>query len=313
MLQPMFRILECLQAFTLIILILSAHWALAGLPNRTALGPQVTALEVAPIAMDPTSDASVRLAGAWALSSKDPRFGGFSALAIDRGRFLAVTDQGVLARFNRPGVGAQSIAMDELPAGPGDVGRKSNWDSEALVADPSSRGWWVSFETLNQMWLYDRDFRRARLRYDFGKHRWPINFGIEGLATEGNALIMFIEGGAVYRMEDGKASRAAAIGRQWKFSDAARLPDGRLFAAERTLSLFGFKNAIVFLERARANYRVAIRLPLPTGYFDNIEGIAPEPLANGGTRLWMLTDDNFQRPMRTRLLALDIPPSEPKI
>lgn len=309
----MFRILECLQAFALIFLIMSVHWIFAGMPNRATLGLRVTALEVAPITMDPTSDASVRLAGAWAISSRDPRFGGFSGLAIDRGRFVAVTDQGVLARFGKPGAGAHSIAINELPAGPGDVGRKSDWDSEALVADPAGRGWWVSFENRNQIWLYDRDFRRARLRHDFGKHRWPVNFGIEGLAAEGSDLLMFIEGGALYRMQDGKASRAAVIGRQWMFSDAALLPDGRLLAVERTLGILGFANSIVILQRASAAYRVVRRLRLPTGYFDNIEGIAPELLANGGTRLWMITDDNFQRPMRTRLLALDIPPGEPKI
>jgi hypothetical protein len=32
-----------------------------------------------------------------------------------------------------------------------------------------------------------------------------------------------------------------------------------------------------------------------------------ERLPNGDTRLWIITDDNFQQPLRTLLIALDLP------
>jgi hypothetical protein len=40
----------------------------------------------------------------------------------------------------------------------------------------------------------------------------------------------------------------------------------------------------------------------------HFEGIAVEPRGDGGTRLWLITDDNFQPPMTTMLVALDVPP-----
>ena len=50
------------------------------------------------------------------------------------------------------------------------------------------------------------------------------------------------------------------------------------------------------------------------GPLDNAEALAAEPIA-GGTRLWLMTDDNFSWPMRTLLVALDLPSaprSQPK-
>jgi hypothetical protein len=71
---------------------------------------------------------------------------------------------------------------------------------------------------------------------------------------------------------------------------------------------FGFRNALVSLEKVGRGYRFGRRIALPLGPFDNVEAIAVERRAGGRLRLWLMTDDNFQRPFRTLLIALDWPP-----
>jgi hypothetical protein len=88
-------------------------------------------------------------------------------------------------------------------------------------------------------------------------------------------------------------------------SDAARLADGRLVLLVRRLGLTGFHTEVrIAAGQGRAARRIALNLaPL-----DNPEAIAAAPLPDGGTRLWIVTDDNFRPWMRTLLVALDLKP-----
>jgi len=43
------------------------------------------------------------------------------------------------------------------------------------------------------------------------------------------------------------------------------------------------------------------------GHIDNVEAMAVEPLPNGTRRLWLMTDNNVQPPLRTLLIAVDVP------
>jgi len=290
-------------------LILAAKQAIVRLPNRVELGSRVSEVTFTPVTLKGSAFSPLRLAGAWQARSADPRFGGFSALALDRGRLLALTDNGVIAWLDKPGMRASHVTMRELPGGPGTADWRGNRDSEALVPDPHGQGWWVSFETLNQVWLYDPSFQRAIARVDFGRSRWPVNNGVEGMAAIRNGLLLFVEGGRkIYRMQGAKAVGIPVVGKKWRFSEALRLSDGRLIAIERTLSPFGFGNALAVIAEGRGSFRVERRFPLPVGMFDNLEGMTAEPLRDGSTRLWMITDDNFERPQRTLLLAVDLPP-----
>ena len=54
----------------------------------------------------------------------------------------------------------------------------------------------------------------------------------------------------------------------------------------------------------------ARRIALDLGPLDNMEGIAAERLPDGGTRLWIVSDDNFRPWMRTLLVALDLGPGD---
>ena len=59
--------------------------------------------------------------------------------------------------------------------------------------------------------------------------------------------------------------------------------------------------------RSELGTRITHKWTLGVGALDNIEALAPESLPNGQVRLWMMTDDNFHRPLRTLLIAVDVP------
>ena len=106
--------------------------------------------------------------GAWEMEAPDPRFGGLSALAIEDGRFLAVSDRG-RGRAVRPAV--RGAAHRRWLAGParrglGPSGRKWARDAESLARDPRGRGWWVGYEQRHSLWLYDDGFGRALASID---------------------------------------------------------------------------------------------------------------------------------------------------
>jgi len=271
------------------------------------LGPRTVALTLTPVALESGGFGPLELAGAWRLGADDPRFGGFSSLAVDGGALVALNDIGVVARFAKPGAAMARVAINELPSGPGAGGSKGDRDSEALLRDPQGRGWWVAFENKHQIWLYDRAFGKALQRVDFGVGRWPHNGGIEGLAADGRDLLLVPEdSGALVRLGGGTA-RAMPVAGRGQVSEAANLPGGGILLVERRPTLFGFRNALVRLERAPRGYRIGARLPLGVGAFDNVEALAVEPRPDGAVRLWLMTDDNFMRAQRTLLVALDAP------
>jgi hypothetical protein len=307
--QPKFSIGRAAAALALVAAIgLFDRW-LATIPDRHELGWRVARITAAPVIFDAEAFAPFRLAGAWRLTSDDPRFGGISALAIDGGRLVALSDSGILVRFNQARTAAQ---IGELPGGPQSPGFKFNRDSEALVADPRGRGWWVSFENRDELWLYDRRFARALQRLSLGDRDWPENNGIEGLAADGESLLLFHEaGGTLIRVTGERARLMRIVGAGARLSDAIDLGGGQWLVVERRPTPLGFRNALVLLERAGGGYRLGRRYRLLVGPLDNVEAIAVEPLPDGARRLWLMTDDNQQPPQRTLLIALDLPQSFP--
>ena len=121
-------------------------------PNRAELGPATIALRFTPVELDERGFGAAKLAGAWEVRGDDPRFGGISGLALDRGDLLAVSDSGVLVRFAPPLGAVGKALVSELPDGPGDGRFKRNRDSEALARDPQGRGWWVASRGSITMW-----------------------------------------------------------------------------------------------------------------------------------------------------------------
>lgn len=277
-------------------------------PDRFPMAPRTVFLQADHIELDPAAVAPLRLAGAWHLTAPDPRFGGLSALAIDRGGLLALNDNGVSFRFTPPGTGRSSVTIRDIPDGPGSGSRKSHRDSESLAIDGAGRGWWVGFEESNQLWLYSEDFARTLARIDFGKRRWPHNSGIEAMIDRPDGLLLVPEDAdevvtviGSHAVSEPLAKVGSAV------SDMVRLPDGEVLVLMRDVGPFGLTNALGALVHTAAGWRVERRVPLKLGLFMNAEGIAAETLANGGTRLWIVTDDNFRTPLTTALFALDVP------
>lgn len=234
----------------------------------------------------------------WRLTAGDKRFGGLSALVARNGELVALTDSGVVVRFAPPArAGRIVISLHDLPAGPGSPLRKAFRDSESLLADPAGGGWWVGFETRHSLWRFDSSFQRV-LEARPLKVDWPSNKGGEALAAASDGSVM------VLPELGGKADGGSLVAPAWT-SDATRMPDGRLVLLVRRPSLRGFANE---LRIAPGRGKPARRIALDVGALDNMEGVAAAPLPEGGTRLWIVSDDNFRPWMRTLLVALDLPP-----
>ena len=286
-------------------LVVGAQRLISGLPDREAQPDRVAAVTFTPVELA-TIEPTLRIAGAWRVTSSERRFGGLSALAVDRGALLALTDSGVVIRMPRPG-GTQSMAtFRDLPDGPGNPRRKSRRDSEAL-ARLADGDWLVAFENRNQLWRYDPAFRSGRRVVAFTNQGWPTNRGIEAMTIdrEGSVLVVPEGRSTLIALRDRVTYHSLASG-GWTVSDAARLPDGRQYLLLRRMTIWGVRNAIGELELTTAGWRIAVRARLPIGALDNAEGMAAEATPGGGVRLWIVTDNDFAGYRRTLLLALDL-------
>ena len=308
--QPMFRKFHLFSYLGLILLFLAIlafdDW-LKSVEVRSDGPARQANVRFSPVPFEPSGFAPLRLAGVWRVDVDDPRFGGVSALAIDGKELIALTDSGTVIRLPRPGHGSMASLRD-LPAGPGIAQLKVNRDSEALARDPAGRGWWVAFEQWHQLWLYDAGFRRALRKIDLGRNRWPDNRGIEAMAAEGSGLVLFPEpGGEWLRLGDGHLRSHRLANAFGNLSDAARLPDGRLLLVTRQFGPTGIAKHLVLARPTAQGLVLRDVAALGLGATDNVEGIAAEPRDDGGTRLWVVTDNDFRPRKATLLLALDLP------
>ncbi|WP_310467176.1 esterase-like activity of phytase family protein [Sphingomonas sp.] len=311
--QPRLSRLTIVAGFALAAIVFLAEDALLSAPRHSAPGHRSVALEFTPVDFAGPATPPLQLAGAWRLRADDRRLGGVSALAVAGGGLVAITDSGAVLRFPKPGANRPTIAIDLLPGEPGQAPPKSSRDSEALARDPQRRGWWVAFENRNLLRLYDHRFNRSLATIRFARDRWPRNAGIEGVAAAPGALLLFPElGTSVVRVTGARAVEFPLDGAPTRIADAA-WAGGRLLLLERQPSLLGFTSALVEVRRAGGGYVKGRRYPLALGPRDNPEALAAEPLPGGGTRLWLMTDDNHQPWMRTLLVAYDLKGNPPAL
>jgi len=306
--QQSFSISRLFSGLAMALAILAIGVWLKSLPNRSDRPERIAAVHFRPVNFDPAGFAPLRLVGAWEVEVDDPRFGGVSAVAIDHGRLLALTDSGTLIQLPMPGRGRGAIVRD-LPAGPANSGSKINRDSEALARDPAGRGWWVAFEQWHQLWLYDHDFSRALARIDFGRHRWSDNKGIEAMIADDGGLLIFPERGEEWLRIRGKSMEAGHLVSHYGYvSDGVRIPDGTILLVTREMDLAGLAKRLVTVEQEGSSKALRPLARLELGALDNVEAIASEPGINGAIRLWCMTDNDFRRGQRTLLVALDYMP-----
>lgn len=277
------------------------------LPDRQPFHPAAVELNVRSVPL-PAATPPLRLAGAWELTAGDRRFGGLSALALDGRRFLAVSDRGSVARFDLPSAPKPMAWIADLRIGPGPWGWKWARDAESLARDPKGRGWWIGYEQIHSLWLYEPNFSKALASVDLHDLHWSDNHGAEGLVAEGDHLLVTAENGHDAVRANSVGIERIALDAGADVAEAARAPDGSVWLLLRSKGLDGITQSIAPLIRTKAGYRTGPAWPVPKGAFDNYEGMAIESRPDGGLRFWLVTDDGHRVMARTLLVALDYEP-----
>lgn len=267
------------------------------------------------------------LAGAWELTSTDRRFGGLSGLdVLPSGNLLAVSDEGrfVWISLNEAGVPASAHVAPLRDADGSQLEGKPLTDAEGLLITEDGLAL-VSFEREHRLLAYDLEGCGAAARgaliadlsiRPYGMRRdMEENGGAEGLALYGTQLYLGIEtndeGGILARLDGGPRLRV---------TERAELEDGlsitgldghhaRIYTVARGYER-GVGNTVdVFYFDASATPAFAtsplLRLT-PEMTVDNFEAIAVDQREGAPTRLWLLSDDNFNPGQRTLLFAFDM-------
>jgi hypothetical protein len=309
-------------AFSLLLAV-TPDWAgeeRLALPGGAA---QVTAERVMLNPNDPAMQrvGALTFLGGVALDSRDPAFGGFSAMLVDGERFTLLSDGGNLLRFRmgadwRP----RGVRFDPLPAGPGTGWRKVDRDSEAMATDPSDGRIWVAFENSNTIWRYAPGFARGeRWRAPPVMANWPNGGGAESMTRlRDGRFVVLSESRRPPRGKDGRKPRtrvgAVFAGdptdpatRAVSFSyrperghdpvEIAELPDGRMLVLERGFAPpFRWRTRLALVARGAVRAGAVVegqtiaRLEAPLLH-DNFEGMAVTR-EGGATIVWLLSDDN---------------------
>jgi len=312
---------------------LAAAVALAPLPLALRSAPPM--LKAMPVALDTgdpgrTTLGDLRYLGGWVLKGSDRRFGGVSSMTLQDGRFVMLSDGGVVTRFRFDGrTGAISdYQMTELPDGPGDGTRKVDRDSESSTFDPVSGHVWAGFETRNQIWRYTKGFAQADGHAaPKAMANWPHNQGAEAMVRlrdgrflvfaekekreDGSHLALLFPGDPVEGAEPVTFGYRGP-GPEFAPTDAAELPDGRVVVLHRRFDVtHAFSSAITIIDPrgihkdgvVTGKLVAMLRPPLTV---DNMEALAIES-QGGRTVLWIASDDNYFFGERTLLMAFELP------
>lgn len=313
----------------LLILALVPGWSRE--PPLALFRPGPGEIAVQPILLDRNDSArtrvgAVRLLWGARLTSSDPAFGGFSALAVTGDRFTMLSDGGGVARFRLVDGKARDVRFADLPSGPGGNWQKRDRDSEALVIDPAIGEALVAFERSNAIWRYGRDFGRALGRTRPRAMRdWSPNSGAETMMRRADGSVVVIAeadfaddgSGTSGLVFAGDPTRGGAPWgfrlrppRGWLPADAAELPDGRILIVLRRLRRLRFETALMLLPRGAirpggvARGRVVATFAAPLVH-DSFEGIAVTREAHR-TIVWLVSDDNQSIVQSTLMLKLAI-------
>jgi hypothetical protein len=304
-LQQSFSKMFAFNGLLMAVMVILAYLPIRALPDRRQMPEAVTALSYQAVDLPPAG-APFRLAGAWQVQAREPRFTGLSALTLDRGRFLAVSDLGAVVRFDRPDMLATKAVIQDLSIGPGPFGKKWSRDAESIARDTHGRGWWVGYEQIHSLWLYDDSFGRALAEVDLQGSNWRDNRGAEGLVVSNGRLLVLAENGTDAVRVDPDGPRLMKLYAKAEIADAARGPDGSLWALLREKGLGEINQSIAPLLETHDGYMAGPGWPLPKAAFDNYEGMAIEPRPDGRWRFWLVTDDGHRIMARTLLVALDL-------
>ena len=268
----------------------------------------------------------MRFAGAWHLTADDENFGGLSGLAVMRsGSLLAISDAGAWVSIGiDPATGA--------PDGLGSIGymrdangkffaTKRKGDSEGLAFHDGLA--LVSFEQRHRIEAFDlegcgmaaRAARVVRLPAVVGGKKVPDNRGAEALSLfQGGGLQVGFE----FRTREGSPAGRVVADRDLTdtsplYQPGLYLLTGMDYRGDMMIHVF---RAYDPLRGSRVRVRVSpvaggddiafadLKSPLPV---DNFEGVAFGAAPSGATRIWLISDDNFNPDkQRTLLFAFDL-------
>ena len=303
----------------------------AGTAYSAPLSITVTAT---PITLGPAETTAERLpegvtfAGGWHLTADNEAFGGLSDLALDKdGNLLAVVDDGAFVwiglKDGAPdGTGKLTYMLGadgQLLQGKtlGDAEGLSIRDGLAVVSFERTHR--VSAFALDACGAAAREAEISALPGTYAGRTVDENSGAEALTVTPEGDIRF----GFETVENGVSPIGVVTGQDtagWT-GETAPNPAGYAFvgfdtvktgAGEETFWLFrswdpirGSRNVLSW---GPENTSITITRPLAA---DNYEGVTAEDLGNGATRVWIVSDDNFNPKQRTLLLAFDIAaPSE---
>ncbi len=309
--------------------------ACEGLAANAPIAEQWRGIDVSatPLAFGEERVGRLRYRGGLELGSQSAAFGGLSGMEVlEDNRLIAISDDGnwFEARLVLDDAGALVGVVDWRTALMRDeagepFANKRAGDSEDLAQLPDGR-FVVSFEQSQTLRIYDlnRDgpFGAAEAGPTLAETRsLPSNAGLEAVAaTADGALIVGAEGGRrattpLWRAPlDAQAPVAPSaryrLATGYSLTSLDRLPDGGFVALERFFApVIGPRARITRFELdaegeiGEIEALAAFAPPLP---IDNFEAIAAVSLADGATRIYVLSDDNFSPRQRTLLLAFDV-------
>ena len=236
------------------------------------------------------------------------------------GGFVTVSDAGDLVRGDiRLDASGRLIGLDHfrsrrlsLQDGRA-ISDKQDGDAEGLVVTPSGE-LLVSFERRHRIWNYGplSAFKPQPTPMRAPDFAFTENDGMEGLAIAPQGWRVSGEAGGVW---DCSSTRCTVV----TAPPEAPIPDSeyRITGLDRDPSGAGWF-VVQRLYRAPIDMRARVRRMAPDGTLgpilielklpgttDNFEGIAAER-RHGKTRLYILSDDNFNPAQRTLMLAFDL-------
>lgn len=302
---------------------------------------EVTNVPVELRSADPTDKRIGRLVyrGGVSVVPSDDRFGGLSGFKIspDGARFVAVSDTGNWTtgtlQYDARGdfVGAGDIVVAPLLGEGGQsLHGKSDGDAEGLAfADPFDLKGpaYVSFERNHRVLAYDWDTHGAAAAGEPVTMPDAIkglrnNSGLEVLATlpDGRFVAIAEEGpkgdddDSPGWVVDPKTGEAVSFTMKrvlpYSLTDATLLPDGRLLVLERRFSVATGPGAqmraydpATFTEGAVVEGDL-IAVMFAGVTVDNMEGLAARKTEDGRTLIYVVSDDNFQRPLQRTLIMM---------
>lgn len=302
----------------LAVLLVVPRWAGEERLPLIAAAPTITAAPYVPKGGWPRRIGALQPLGAVTLSSSDPAWGGFSAIALRHGRATLLSDGGNLVNFAIRQGRIEHPQGHALLDGPNIGWKRSDRDSESLALDPVLGTTWVGFENHNQIWRYAPDLARAEaMARPRPMRAWKDNQGAESLVRLSDGRFV-----AIAERKPDRRSRHAVIfsgdptargTRASRFrivppdrfdpSDAAELPNGDLLVLTRRFQ-YPFRFTAKLLRIPRAAIRAGaeargtvIATLAPPILGENAEGLAITH-EGGRTTVWIVTDNDamFWRP-----------------